>query len=246
MKLKDKLMLLGFPENEVKVYIALLDLGSSTAGKITKKSGINRTNVYDALERLLEKGLATYVIMSNRKYFEATAPDNLINFFEEKEKEISEQKKDAESLITEIKKRRRLDRAPQESTIYKGKKGLKNIAEDIIEEKNTLYVFCAEGNFKEIFTHYFEQWHSKRIKNNLKIKIIYNRKIRGRKRYRLMDMRFNSSIEPNPATTWIYGDKVAIIVWSEQPVATLIRSKDVSTSYRQFFEMIWSNSKRLT
>lgn len=246
MSLKNKLMILGFPENEIKVYLALLDLGSSTAGNITKKSGINRTNVYDALERLLEKGLATYVISSNRKYFQATSPDNLINFFEEKERQVKEQKENAEDLITEIKKRRKLDREPQESTIYKGKKGLKNIAEDILETKEELCVFGAEGNFKEIFTHYFEQWHMKRAKEKIKVKILYNKKVRGRKKYRLMEMRFNNQIESNPATTWVYGDKVAIIVWDEQPIATLIRSKEVARSYRQFFDVLWSNSKRLT
>ena len=57
-------------------------------------------------------------------------------------------------------------------------------------------------------------------------------------------MRFNASLYDTPASTWIYGDKVAIVVWSEPIIATLIRSKEVSKSYKQFFEFLWKNSKR--
>ena len=51
------------------------------------------------------------------------------------------------------------------------------------------------------------------------------------------EIRFNNNIYDVLATTWIFGDKFAIIVWSEQPIATLIRSKEVASSYRQFFDI---------
>jgi len=40
---------LGFTYNEAKVYLALLELGLVTAGKIAEKSHVHRANVYDAL-----------------------------------------------------------------------------------------------------------------------------------------------------------------------------------------------------
>ena len=45
-----------------KVYVALLDLGKSSADRIAKKLGTYKANVYDALDRLMEAGLATYLI----------------------------------------------------------------------------------------------------------------------------------------------------------------------------------------
>ena len=79
--------------NEAKIYLALLELGSALAGEITKKSGINRTNVYDALDRLIEKGIVSYVITANRKYFEATNPERIISYLEEKENAIKDDRK---------------------------------------------------------------------------------------------------------------------------------------------------------
>ena len=47
----------GLTENESKVYLALLDLGPSLAGQISRKTGMHRRTVYDTTEMLIKKGL---------------------------------------------------------------------------------------------------------------------------------------------------------------------------------------------
>jgi len=247
MEINLKLREAGLAENEIKVYIALLKLGSVTAGDIAKISGVNRTNVYDSLERLIDKGLISFVVKSNKKHFEAKAPEFLINYFEMKEKEIKDKKEIIKSILPEINNIRKLNEENQEAVIYKGMKGLKSISEDVIKTKKEIFVFGAEGNFGKLFGDYFEQWHLKRKINKIPLKIIFNEKVRKKKedwKFSLSEIRFNNSLEDTPATTWIYGNKVVIIVWSEQPIATLIESSNVSKSYRQFFNVLWENSKK--
>lgn len=246
MDIKSTLEEAGLAGNEVKVYLALLELGSATAGDITKKSGVNRTNVYDALERLIEKGLVSYVIQANTKYFEAANPKRIIKYLDEKNKELERKKKQVQTILPELELKRKLSKEPQEATIYKGKKGLKSVAEDILITKKELLVFGAEGKFVDIFKHYAAQWHMRRDKLNIPLKIIFNEKLRKKKskaEFPMAKLRFNDHIYETPATTWIYGNKVAIVVWSEQPITTLIRSKEVAQSYRQFFKILWNDSK---
>lgn len=236
----------GLAGNEVKVYLALLDLSSALAGEITKRSGVNRTNVYDALDKLIEKGLVSYVITANRKYFEAASAERIIKYLEEREGEIREKRERVNSILDDLEARRKLSKEPQEATIYKGKKGFISIAEDVLNVKKELLVFGAEGKFVELFTHYAEQWHVRRGTSKIPMKIIYNEKSRAKKfkaRFPIFHMKFNPHVYNTPATTWVYGDKVAIIVWSDQTIATLIRSKDVADSYRQFFTILWNDSK---
>ncbi len=246
MDIKAALESVGLSGNEVKVYLALLDLGSALAGEITKRSGVNRTNVYDALDRLTERGLASYVIQANRKYFEAAKSDRLIKYLEEKEQDIQNKKELVASVLPELEKRRTLSREPQEATIYKGRQGLKSVAEIVLDTKKPMLVFGAEGKFFELFTHYAVQWHTRRGKLKIPLKIIFNerlRKVKSRAHFPLTKIRFNAQIYETPATTWLFGDKVAIVVWSEQPLVTLIRSKEVASSYQQFFKILWNNSK---
>lgn len=246
MDVKSALESVGLSGNEVKVYLALLDLGSALAGEITKKSGVNRTNVYDTLNRLTERGLVSYVIKANRKYFEAANPDRLIKYLDEKEQEIKNKKDLIASILQELENKRKLSREPQESTIYKSRKGLKSVAEEVLNTRKPIFIFGAEGKFVELFTHYAEQWHMKRGQLNIPLKIIFNerlREIKSKSSFPKCQMRFNTNIYETPATTWIFGDKIAIIVWSEQPLITLIRSKEVAESYKQFFNIMWNDSK---
>ena len=245
MHLKQSLESLGLSGNESKIYLSLLDLGSTLAGELTKHSGVNRTNVYDALERLIEKGLVSYVIKANRKYFEATPPKKFLSFIEEKEQQIKEKKLLITSILPELEIRRKLSKEPQEATIYKGKRGLQSITEDILSKKQPMLVFGAEGKFIDTFQHYAEQWHMRRGKLKIPIKIIFNERLHGQKiqsKFPFSQIRFTSKDE-SPATTWVYENNVAIIVWGEQPIATLIRSKQVAASYRTFFEVLWNNAR---
>ena len=157
MEVKSILEEVGLAGNEVKVYLALLDLGSALAGEITKKSGVNRTNVYDTLDKLIEKGLVSYVIKANRKYFEAASPERLINYLDEREEDIKRKRELVNSILSELRKKRNLSKESQEATIYKGKKGLKSIAEDVLNTRKELLIFGAEGGFVELFTHYAKQ-----------------------------------------------------------------------------------------
>ena len=78
----------GLSKTEAKVYLALLELGKSKAGEVTKKSLVNRTNVYDALERLIEKGLVSYVSENNKKVFEAVNPQRLQEILKDKHEKL--------------------------------------------------------------------------------------------------------------------------------------------------------------
>ena len=72
-----------------KVYISLLELGKASADKIAKRAEMYKANVYDALERLAQLGLATHVFEDNKKLFVATNPEKLPQIVEEfKEKQI--------------------------------------------------------------------------------------------------------------------------------------------------------------
>ena len=48
----------------------------------------------------------------------------------------------------------------------------------------------------------------------------------------------------SPSTTFIYSDKVLIIIWEPFPTAIRIKDKQTADSYRSYFEMLWKISKK--
>lgn len=242
----DILARIGLTQNEIKIYLRLLEMGSVPAGRLIKGVGLHRTVVYDTLERLLEKGLVSYVIVSNVKHFEAINPVQLLDYVDERKDELDSYKKKIEKILPELELKRKLSKEPQEAAIFKGKKGIKSIAEDVLRTKETLYVYGARGNFKEILPIYFHHFNKKRVKNKIYINIIYKESVRKEKREKelgLMRIKYLPDKFDTPANTWIYGNKVAIIVWGEQPIATVIRSEQVSKAYKTNFNLLWGIAK---
>ena len=60
-----KLQDLGLTHNEALTYKALLETGQPKTGALVKKTSLHRVLIYDALESLIKKGLASYVIKEN-------------------------------------------------------------------------------------------------------------------------------------------------------------------------------------
>lgn len=86
MTLEQKLQRLGLDKNEVKVYLALLELGPSLISDISEKAGINRTTSYDILERLGINGLVVRASGERtKKEYAVNPPSRLITFLKGKQ-----------------------------------------------------------------------------------------------------------------------------------------------------------------
>ena len=48
-----------------------------------------------------------------------------------------------------------------------------------------------------------------------------------------------------PAEVDIYGNKVAIILWSKIPQAFVIDNKEVANSFKKYFEIMWGIAKKV-
>lgn len=239
---------LGLTEKEAETYLALLKLGSVPAGPLIKQLGMHRAAVYNLLDILISKGLVHYVIQANRKYFEAQKPERLLEIVQTKKQEIEEQEKELNNLIPELESKRTLSAESQEGTVYKGKKGIKSIFEDILSYPKSEYlVMGAGGKFKELFPAYFIHWHKRRLLKKINLRIIYDENMRSQHRerdFKLAEMRYTKDYSQDPSTTFVYGDKVVLIVWSDIPIAFLVRSEKVALSYRKFFDILWKAAQK--
>ena len=99
---KELLRQIGLTDGEIKIYFALLDKGSSKTGELSKNSGVHTSKVYPILDKLIQKGLASYIIENNVRYYQATDPKQLIEYMRQKKRAIDEQEKEIEKLIPEI------------------------------------------------------------------------------------------------------------------------------------------------
>jgi len=234
----EKLQKIGLNSNEIKIYLALLRLGQGLAGETSKESQINRTTTYDSIERLIEKGLVSYSIEANRKVFKPVAPERLLDDLKEKQKIVEE-------TLPELNKLFHKSKEKEESDIYKGRKGIRSVLNDILNYKEYV-AFGSSGGFLGIMQHDFSifQKKKKELKINSRVILSESSKKKQDVKEAFSKFRFISDEYSSPTTTFIYDDKTAIIVWAENPIATLIISKEVAESNKKHFELMWKMAKK--
>ncbi|MFA6460825.1 MAG: helix-turn-helix domain-containing protein [Candidatus Woesearchaeota archaeon] len=232
----DQLQVLGLTKTEAKLYLALVELGRSQAGILSRKTGIHRRSVYDALERLIEKGLVSYIRENDKRFYLAEDPKRLEELAQLQKKAIDEVVPDLAKIFLEHKEK-------QETKFYRGIEGLKNIFEDQITEGKPVYIIGASRKASEILKYYLPHYTSKRVKNKLKMFLIYA----GEKRDFAVpygETRYLPESYDSPVSTNIYGEKVAIIVWGPEPVAILIKNTDIAKTYMHYFNLLWSTAQK--
>jgi len=231
---------LGLSDNEARAYLSLLRLGPSAAGKISKDSEVNRSNLYDALERLVEKGLVSYVSSGQKKVFSAADPKRFGDLLNDKNRKLA-------GVMDQLKSSFEASRPDEDAFVFRGRKGIKAAYEDILSDKEAISVYGAESRFTDMFPIYQKQWNERRAKDKTSLKILFNERVRKRKRdenLKFTQMKFLPKEYDFPSVTLVYGDKTVIVIWAQQPFALLIKSKEAAKSNLAFFNLLWKNAKK--
>ncbi len=234
---------LGLTEIEGKVYIALIKLGSTKTGPLVKKTELHRATVYDVLKRLSEKGLATYITKEKTKYFQATQPKHFLDILEEEKINLESKEDHIKDMVKNLESIQEQAKIKESAQIYQGKRGLKTIFEDILNY-NKICSFASKGKFGEVLGSYFDQFQNRKKQKKIKDRILINEELKASKYVKSIygEVRFLPKDYDYPTATFIYGDKVAIFVFTEYPIAFVIENKEVANSYRTYFELLWEKS----
>ncbi|MDO8339602.1 MAG: helix-turn-helix domain-containing protein [Candidatus Burarchaeum sp.] len=244
-----KLERLGLTHNEAKVYLALLEVGPSATKALIRKTGIHTSKVYESLERLIQKGLANFVIEANRKKFSATDPQSIIGFLDEKQMELEDKKKEVVKLLPSLRSLRRAA-LPQSASVFSGIKGYKAMLDNMLKElgEGGHYDAFASGRLKAELGPFWNHFQRKKEKMGIRSRCLWDEGVRSQKEY-LKEYfgkgRFIPSGSYNaPTDIFIYKDKVLLVSYVSKPIfAVLIHSAGMSKSYAELFNTLWKIGK---
>lgn len=238
----EKLEELGLLENEAKIYLALLELGTSTTGPLIKKTNIYRVMVYDILNKLLNKGLVSYFKKNNIKYFSAVNPSRIV--------EIQKQKQETASEILPLLKRLRKEEDLRDAQIYTSWQGIKAAQGNYLKEmkKDNSGEYLMVGASKVLHKKldaFFNYFHEQRSKLKVPAKLLFNENNKRygnlKKKYKPVQVRFMDIVTPSWVST--YNDLVLIGVAGNYSMAISVRNKEIAESYREYFSFMWKNCK---
>jgi HTH-type transcriptional regulator, sugar sensing transcriptional regulator len=237
---------IGLTKSEIHVYLALLELGLTTTGPLVDTSGASSSKIYEILDKLIQKGLASYIIKSGTKHFEAAPPQRILDYLQEKQKVLQEQTSKVQDMLPELELKQTLSKYKSDAVVYKGMKGLETCFQDVLKtlKKGEINRVFIVGEVDERLNDFFKKHYSLRAKKRIKTKTIFSES--GRKHYesRKHIPLFEGKVigeSSSPATINVYGDKVNIrIGGSKEVLAILIDNKELATSFREQFDALWN------
>ena len=173
----EELQRLGLNKSEAKVYLALLELGSASAGPITDKAQVSPSKIYGVLEKLLQKGLVSYIVKAKTKFYTAASPQKLKEYLEQEKQEIRKREELLEGMLPKLKRVQKLAEEKQEAEIFVGFPAMKNAYFTMYDaakkgDEHMVFLRSAEEEGKPEAVVFFNRLHKKSVEIGLRRKLL--------------------------------------------------------------------------
>lgn len=245
----DKFIDFGLSEKEAKVYLALLELGSSSVTEISRRARVTRTNTYHLLNALQSYGLVSSTeSKSSKAIFSAEKPERFIHMMREKLHEAERKYSEVKELLPQIKSIYHDPDQKLSVRYYEGVEGIITAYEDTLTAKTKILGYASVEHQHSFFPGYFPEYYERRTKkgiavecflaetkDSLRIKSLDEKQLRTTQ---IVPENFKISPEIN-----IYDDKVAVLSLKEK-FGVIIESREVADAFRKMFKMAYERAEQ--
>ena len=235
----------GLSPNEAKIYEALLDLDEAGVSEISSKAKIHRRNVYDAIHRLIDKGLIFPILSKGENLYSPVDPGKLAEIV--KEKEVSLNK-----IMPDLKERYQEKVAKQEAYIYKGLEGFKNYMRDVLRVGQDVYFIGAKlGWFDERLKNFTEQFLKEAKRKEIIFHHIFDAEVKKNGQAEIEKLgppfKFIPAEYATDSAIDIFGDYVVTFTGlhfkklDDDVTLFILKDQHLAESYRMWFKFIFDS-----
>lgn len=231
----------GLSQKEIKVYLACLKLGTSTANRISVSTDLRRSTTYDILESLKVKGLIASFIRDKKHYFQAAEPTDLLELLHQKEVSLKK-------IMPELEQLKAMTVEKPKVRLFEGTRGVTAMLEELYQEKELLIYGSAQKAFEGL-KHIPESLAFRRAHLKIKARMIFERseyawyRIKDPQIKKVTEMRFLESMRKCPSVTWIGSNQVGIVTLDKELLGIHIVNKEIAQTQRLAFESFWLQAK---
>ena len=241
----------GLTESQAKGYLALIEHGALSPADLAEKTGESRTNGYMICEKLEQLGLATKK-EGKKALYSPAHPSALETLAEKRRKALARNEQDIKNNISSLIDYYYDKRDTPGVTTEVGRGAIESVYNAILTDKQPLEYLRSPHDSGYMSSDYYREYASKRAEAGIDTTLLaiatprsverwtpeYDEVRRITRRTWLTDKQYNAKVE------WsVYGNKVSLLTFGEQPIALTIHSKDIADSLRQIFALIRAEGK---
>lgn len=235
---------IGLSPNEAKIYETLLEIGETSVAQISAKANIHRRNIYDALNRLIKKGLVFPIFQKGENSYRAVHPEKLLEVIKEKEQSLTEVLPNLVSLY---------ERTPltEAAYIYKGIEGFKNYMRDLVRVGEDTYFLGAKALWfsPQVEKHFLTDFTEMAKRKKIQYYTLFDYRVKEKMpeavkkvggKYKFLPRKYAT-----PGVLDIFGDhvvtftSVAVGNFGEDGMIFVMINKKLAESYKTWFKYMW-------
>ncbi len=236
--MKEELLELGLTNNQIEIYIMLLKEGESTASKLAKLLGLNRSGTYNDLNNLVKLGILSYATKNHIRYYNPAPPEKLLEILDYRKLRI-------EGILPKLKDFKKITKKQDfKVEVYEGKEGIKTAYQHILNSGvREIIAFGVTGMAFEVMKYSFPSFLKKYEAAKITARYLANFDAKNL----LKDLPKNKVVTKylpkevaSKVTTIVYGDYVTIQSLIEENLrVVIIKDKNLAAGYKNYFEFIW-------
>ena len=243
----EQLTNLGLTQGEAKVYLAMIQIGPSRVGKIVEISGVSQSKVYNVLDRLILKGLASYHLQDNIKHFQSLEPSRLHEYVQRKEDEVRKQKEGITQIINDLSKNVYATKRST-SEIFVGERSLRSAYMILLSDAkkgDILRYFYPYPDVHENASPFYSRFYKYQKSKGLNERGIVHSDFKNSQHFKEIpkDVKLRHVNFPLPGTIDIFADKLLINDW-KTITGILITSSEIVGIFVDYFDSIWKIAQR--
>lgn len=239
MEIKQVLEQFGLTGRKADVYLAALELGSSSVIDIAKKAGIKRTTCYDIMQDLMREGLVSETMKGKKRLFVGEDPEKIQRNLKNREKLFAE-------ILPQLQSVYNVRGSKPKIRFYEGKEGLKEVYEDTIKYGGEILGFASYDVIGLLGKEWADEYLRKRIKAGIYAKGIIpgtepmmkdfiSKDQEQRRSTKVIDpKKYPFSIEIN-----IYGRQRVALMSAKEEMGLIIEGQEIHNTMKLIFELVW-------
>jgi sugar-specific transcriptional regulator TrmB len=239
--------------NERFVFEQLVQVESSSASELARRSEIPRNTTRGVLDKLVGLGLVSKTTSGITQVYSLESPENIIASLDLQKKsvleEIEEQKKVVKRL-GELAWKSEKGTKPK-IMLYEGFKGLERVYEDSLTARGGILAWASFDANRKAMPRYFKNYYERRAKKKIAMRSIHPATALAkahlplnRKQLRTVMLVPEKEFSINPEIQ-IYNNKVSVVSWKEK-IAVLIESEEIASALRSVFELCWKGASKVS
>lgn len=248
-KLKQDLLKLGLSDNEIKFYVAGLELGLATIPQIAERAGLSRMSGYNIFKVLSHKGMADMDVRSYGQKCKVAKPAKLLTLFEDQRKSMDKLATNLPNLIGELNVL--YSSVPEDLEIhyFRAKEAVTKIWDEALTNTKkgddilTLSAIDFAPTFGEQYMEFLEELAIRCEEKGIHHKLILEKSGSYSVERKVIQDLFPESVQMKLGATceqMVYADYVAYIFPGKELFGITIHNRELANHHARMFYTLWN------